>query len=282
MHVTTLVENHRANSESKLIAEHGLSLLIEHGARRILFDTGASGAFAANAAQLGIDLGQIDAAVLSHHHFDHGGGLPEFFAANEHARVYLRRPPQGEPAFRALGFIRRDIGLPAELLNRYRQRFVFIDQFTEILPGIYIFTEISRKHARPEGNRYLYLRKPDGLSPDAFDHELVLAIRVENGLVVLTGCSHSGALNMIQTVLERFPQDHIRAVVGGFHLVGLPFFNSMAGSRSEIAAIGQRMQELPVDRYWTGHCTGRKAYGVLQDVLGDRLAAINTGSRIEI
>ena len=114
MKITTLVENQLALDHRDLEAEFGLSLLIEHAGQRILFDTGAAGAAMRNAPRLGVDLRQVDAVVLSHHHFDHGGGLPAFFAINRHAKVYLRHPPAGREFFRALLLVsgsacRRDI-----------------------------------------------------------------------------------------------------------------------------------------------------------------------------
>lgn len=102
MKITTLVENQLALDHRDLEAEFGLSLLIEHTGQRILFDTGAAGAAMRNAPRLGVDLRQVDAVVLSHHHIDHGGGLPAFFAINRHAKVYLRHPPAGKEFFRAL------------------------------------------------------------------------------------------------------------------------------------------------------------------------------------
>jgi len=282
MRITTLIENHVADSGDELVAEHGLSLHIEHEGRNILFDTGASNTFAANATKLGIDLGKADVAVLSHHHFDHGGGLSAFFAVNNHAKVYLRHPPEGVPHFKALGIINREIGLREELLSLYRDRFIFVDQLTEAWPGAFLFTEIVHLHERPAGNRFIYLKKDNSYVQDYFAHELLLAMRVEAGLVIITGCSHNGALNMIQTVREQFPDEHIRAVVGGFHLIGLPVIDTLGGSKAAIIDIGRTMREMPVDQFWTGHCTGRKAFKLLQGELGDRLAGINTGRRITL
>ncbi len=176
----------------------------------------------------------------------------------------------------------RFVGLGKGLLNRYQDRFVYIDHFTEILPGAYIFTDIVRQHEQPKGNRYLYLKQPSGYVRDSFDHELVLALRDEDGLVVFTGCSHSGAVNMIQTVAQRFPDDRIKGVVGGFHLVGIPTLNTMAASKAEMTGLARTMLELPVDAYWTGHCTGQKAYAALEPVLGDKLAEIHTGTTITV
>ena len=73
--VTTLVENTVAQGSRSLLAEHGLSLYIEAGDRKILFDTGQNLALSNNARVLGIPLDKIDAAVLSHGHYDHTGGL---------------------------------------------------------------------------------------------------------------------------------------------------------------------------------------------------------------
>ena len=282
MQITVLIENDIADQHTDLVAEWGLSLYIEYQKTKILFDTGAKGALVRNAERLGVELSQVDLVVLSHHHFDHGGGLPAFFAVNDQAKVYLRRPPDGEARFCALLVVNRFVGLAEGLLDHYQDRIVYIDNFREILPGAYIFTDIVRQHELPKGNRYLYLKQPSGYIHDSFNHELVLALRDEDGLVVFTGCSHSGAVNMIQTVAQRFPGDRIKGVVGGFHLVGIPMLNTMAGSKREMIDLARTMLELPVDAYWTGHCTGQKAYAVLKTVLGARLAELHTGTTVTV
>lgn len=88
MKITTLVEN--TTTCSALGFEHGLSLYIEAAGKTILFDSGASELFAVNAEKLGIDLQRVDAAVLSHGHYDHSGGLKTFFTKNTHAPLYVK------------------------------------------------------------------------------------------------------------------------------------------------------------------------------------------------
>lgn len=282
MKITVLIENHAACPEDGLAAEHGLSLHIEHQGVSVLFDTGASGDFAANADRLGIDLSAVDIAVVSHHHFDHGGGLPAFFAVNDHAPVYLRPPPDGNPVFHALAVMNRDIGLPEGLVENHAERFVIVEERLEPFSGLFVIDRVHKQHPVPGGNRYLYLEKDGRRENDPFDHELMLVARSKQGLVVFTGCSHSGVLNMIETVTELFPGERIAAVVGGFHLIGFPLLDTMSGGRAQVRKIGNALSELPVDHYWTGHCTGGKAYGVLQQILGDRLSRLNTGTSIEL
>ena len=87
MRITVLVEN--ATPSSRLAARHGLALWIEAAGRRVLFDVGPDGSALANAAALGIDVGMADAAVLSHGHADHGGGLGAYLAATRAASTPL-------------------------------------------------------------------------------------------------------------------------------------------------------------------------------------------------
>jgi 7,8-dihydropterin-6-yl-methyl-4-(beta-D-ribofuranosyl)aminobenzene 5'-phosphate synthase len=282
MKITTLVENDLGPGPEELEKEFGLSLLIEHAGQRILFDAGAAGAAVRNASRLGIDLRQVDAVVLSHHHFDHGGGLPAFLAINARAKVYLRPPPTGEPYFRALWVVSRHVGLEEGLVERFRDRFVFVDAFTEILPGVHIVTDLAHRHELPKGDRHLYLKQADGYVRDPFTHELVMVVRDDDGLVAFTGCGHSGVLNMIEAVTTSFPGERIKAVVGGFHLIGMPAPETMAGSRDEMIALAQQLRALPVDAYWTAHCTGHKAFGILQQGLGSRLGTFHTGSALAI
>ena len=280
MRIVTLIENHRNDSAPALVAEHGLSLHIAHEGQSILFDTGASGAFSRNAIRLGVDLTTVDRVVLSHHHYDHGGGLETFLAANSHASIHLRRPPEGEPTVRIPGGMKRYIGLDTHLFERYADRFVFIDRFAEIAPEVFLLARIDQTYPRPRGNDYLYLRRADGYVHDPFRHELILAIREADGIVMFTGCSHSGALNMVRTVVERFPKVPIKAVVGGFHLIGPPLINPMGDTEAAVLAIGRELLSFPVERYYTGHCTGAQAYQLLRGVMGERLQGLSTGTVI--
>ena len=88
MKITALIENTSARG---LPTEHGLSLFVETAEHKFLFDMGQTDLFARNAETLGVDLSKVDFAVLSHGHYDHGGGLNTFLALNDHAPVYMSR-----------------------------------------------------------------------------------------------------------------------------------------------------------------------------------------------
>jgi 7,8-dihydropterin-6-yl-methyl-4-(beta-D-ribofuranosyl)aminobenzene 5'-phosphate synthase len=282
MRITTLIENTRLPERQDLQVEYGLSLHMDLGDRQILFDTGATGAFCDNAERLGIRIQDVDLAILSHRHFDHGGGLARFLETNQKAKVVLRRAPEREYTFRAWGVIHKAIGVDKSLFQRYGKRFEFVDAFTEVAPRVFILTNIEKPYPPPRGNRHLYADQGDVHELDRFEHELIAVIQKDDGLVVLTGCSHSGILNMIDTVVKQFPGLRIKAVLGGFHLIGLPLLNTMASSRQEVAAMAGEVLRYPVDRLYTGHCTGPKAYRVLKEVLGERLEEFPTGRSIEV
>lgn len=89
MIIKTLVEN--TSISEKLGGEHGLSLYIETKKHKLLFDTGASALFAENARKMKVDLSEVDLAVISHGHYDHGGGLKAFVNINSKAKIYLNQ-----------------------------------------------------------------------------------------------------------------------------------------------------------------------------------------------
>jgi 7,8-dihydropterin-6-yl-methyl-4-(beta-D-ribofuranosyl)aminobenzene 5'-phosphate synthase len=282
MRITTLVENRPSPTDPELQAEWGLSQCVEIGGHRLLLDMGASDLFASNAERLGIDIASIDAAVLSHHHSDHGGGLRRFFELNDHAPVYLGQAPAGEPTGRLFGLVSKRIGLDAEVMAAHAARFRTVRERTEILPGVFVLPNVGGHHPRPAGNKVLFVRADRAYIPDDFRHEVVVALREGGTLAVLTGCSHSGVLNMVETVQQEFPGVPIRAVVGGFHLVALPPFNRMSDRTADVAALGRRILDLGVEAAWTGHCTGDKAFEVLRAAMGERMQQLHTGSRLEL
>lgn len=138
MKITTLLENTSARPE--LSAEHGLSLYIETAEHRILFDMGQTALFSHNASVLGIDLAAVDIAILSHGHYDHGGGLTRFLTLNRTAPIYVNRHAF-EPHYNGT---EKYIGLDTALAHH--RQLVFIDDTTVLADGI---TLCCRRQAKP-------------------------------------------------------------------------------------------------------------------------------------
>ncbi len=282
MKITTLIENRSSPDDPNLISEWGLSLHIAFNGYNILFDMGASGSFAKNAEHLSVDLASVDTAVLSHHHFDHGGGLRRFFELNSKAMVHLGETPDGDCSYRVFKFVKKYIGLEKTLMDDYPARFETVSEPVQILPGVFIFPHILDTNPKPAGNKRIYLGRDGNFAPDNFTHEIVMAIEENGELVIFTGCSHSGILNMVDTVAKEFEGVPIKAVVGGFHLVSVPPFNFMDGDRQEVEALARSVLNYPIDVTYTGHCTGTKAFRILAGVMGERIRDMQTGSCFEV
>lgn len=282
MEIIGLIENTRLPARKDLQIEHGLSLFIRSKDQQILFDTGISGNFLQNAQKLKVDLTQVTQAVISHHHFDHGGGLITFLNANTRGKVYLRSSQTEQFSLNVFGLLKRPVGLDETLLQQQAHRLNYVSQFEEIAPGVFLLTKIGKRHPMPKGNRHLYMGVGSAKKLDDFEHELILVIQQDTGLVVFTGCSHHGILNMLEAVLKHFPGQTIKAVFGGFHLIDLPLLNTLGGSPSEVAELGRAILKYPVEKIYTCHCTGPKAYRILKAELETKLEYFATGSRADV
>lgn len=144
--------------------EWGASLYIQDRDRTVLFDTGTSGLFADNARVLGLSLDGVAAAVLSHAHLDHGGGLTRFLAENASAPVVARGDLDAD-LWLDLSLVRKRVGLDPELVRRHGGRFRLVDRNTEILPGVHIVTDVPAGYPTPRGNRLLFRRDGARLVP---------------------------------------------------------------------------------------------------------------------
>lgn len=282
MKITTLIENRPSKTDARLAAEWGLSLHVACDGLSILFDTGATGAFAGNAEHLGVNLQAVDAAVLSHHHYDHAGGLRRFLELNYAAPVYLGRHPDGDCYGRLFGCLKKHVGLDPALMRDHPGRFAAVEKPEEILPNVFLLPQILRGRPRPAGNKYLYVKKDTAFSSDQFTHEIIMAIRENGGLVVFTGCSHSGVLNMVDTAAAAFPDTPIKAVIGGFHFVALPLLSFLPAARREVQDVAEALLGYPVQTTYTGHCTGDRAFNVLQAAMGDRIRDLRTGACFDV
>lgn len=260
MKIVTLIEN--TASRDDLQAEHGLSLYIETEHHKILFDTGASGAFADNAQKLGVDLAGVNFAILSHGHHDHGGGLERFFALNTVAPVYLQ-PQALAPYYNAA---QNYIGIDPKLIKS--DRLIFAEEETILGDGITLYACNSKHKLVPIDSAGLQVQRAGCCYPDEFLHEQYLLVQEGEKRVLFSGCSHKGIINIV----EWFQPD---VLIGGFH------FMRMDATSQALRTAAQTLLKYPT-QYYTGHCTGQEQYHVLKEIMADRLSYLSTGVVITI
>ena len=256
-----------------LKGEWGLSVYIEHGSKKLLLDTGASPLFAKNAEKCGVDLSKIDLAFLSHAHYDHSNGFGEFFKLNKKSPLYLSSRCK-ENCYGKRWIFSKYIGIKKGYADTYKDRLIYTDGLTEIEGDIYLlphgegdFTEYGRKNGlfQKNGRKWSY---------DCFDHEQSLVIRTDKGLVIFNSCCHTGADNIITEVSDAFKGEKILALIGGFHLY--------KSSDEDVIALAKRIEQTGIERIYTGHCTGDKAFAILKKLLGEKANELYAGMGIEI
>lgn len=259
MKITVLIENTTLRED--LTAEHGLSLYIETAERNILFDTGQTGAFADNAIRLGIDLAQVDFCILSHGHYDHGGGLSRFLEINDHAPVYLN-----EHAFGNYFSSGKYIGLDLSLKGN--PRLIPVSDVTELFPGVTLCSCNDLLRPFSFGVFGQTVRENGSHMDEHYLHEQYLLLEDGDQKICFSGCSHKGLLN----ILHWFRPD---VFFGGFHFVRVdPMGRDLAESIRHLNTFSTT--------YYTGHCTGLEQYSVMKQTLGEKLGYLHTGSVIEL
>ena len=257
MKITTLSEN---TTRGGLKCEHGLSLYIETSGKKILFDFGASDIFYENALQLGVDLSQIDFAVLSHGHNDHGGGLKRFLEINSHAPVYVS-PYAFEPHYNAAG---KYIGLDTDLAHS--GRLITVEKSQIIDTGVKIFNCNHLAHRFPI-TECGHTKEANGKrQKEDYCHEQYLLISQGKDRVLISGCSHKGILN----IMEWVKPTHL---VGGFHFSKLPLDSALLSYANTLDQFGAQ--------YYTCHCTGTEQFNFMRSRM-QGLSYLSTGDEITI
>jgi 7,8-dihydropterin-6-yl-methyl-4-(beta-D-ribofuranosyl)aminobenzene 5'-phosphate synthase len=257
--------------KSTMQRDWGYAAFIEYGGKRILFDTGNNPAILArNAKAKGVDLTKLDFAVMSHRHGDHMGGLSHLLKVNPKVKIYAPKEPFGVyGADLPSTFYRKDSGLPAEQqyyggappeTMRFGSawpgaNFQLVDKTMEIAPDMVLISLISDKPGTLEL------------------HELSLAIKTADGMVIVVGCSHPGIDRIVDAATKINP--HIHLIVGGFHLVVSP--------DPEIAQIVSTLRDTyKVDYIAPGHCTGEPAFTAFKNAFGDRYLYAGLGETLSL
>ena len=272
MKISVLMENTAA--DEFYFKKHGLSFFIESD-KNILFDMGPDDKFMENAGLMGIDLSKTDFAVLSHGHYDHGGGLPGFIGKFPDKKVYVSKFAFGDFFVRKgdkTGYIGIDKGIEGY------ENIVLTEGFTEIDENTFIFSDVMERKFFSSANKALLKKEGDIFSEDDFRHEQDLIVKEDGKTVLFSGCAHSGVINIVEkakTILGRYPD----YVFSGFHL-----YNPRSGvyePESLIRDIGNYLKNTDI-KFFTGHCTGPEAYNTLKSVLGDKIDYVPAGRVVEI
>jgi len=250
--------------------EHGLSVYIETGKHKLLVDTGATDAFIRNAEKLEIDLTKVDTVILSHGHYDHAGGILAFHAQNPDAEIYMQRTAcddyyHGE---RYIGIDKRIAGLDCIRM---------LDGDFRIDEELFLFTHITGRKYFAKSNLLLSKRAGQKNIQDQFAHEQCLVITQDQEHTLISGCAHNGILNILDRYQELFSGQPKR-VVSGFHMMKKGEYE-----KEEAMIICETARQLGrMDTvFYTGHCTGSRAFALMKPYMGDRLVEIHSGMQIK-
>lgn len=256
--IYVLAENTAYHSD--FACEHGLSLYIETEKHKILFDSGQTSIFSSNASLLGVDLSKVDVAVLSHGHYDHGGGLERFLEINQTASIYT----SGRAFGNHYNGTEKYIGLSEKL--KTSKRIAFVNDEFMIDDELTLCTCNDKEAVYPIDSAGLKVRTENGFEKDKFIHEQYLTIHDGGRKIVVSGCSHKGILNIMKWLKPD-------VFVGGFHFMKQVISDDGNLVLDEAAKV---LNAYPTV-YYTCHCTGVEQYGYLKEQMGNRLYYISSG-----
>ena len=270
-------------SKDTLVGEHGLSLLVTvHEGREkhtVLFDTGHTGiGVLHNAGHLGVDLGQVEAIVMSHRHMDHTGSLWPVLDRLARPIPLVIHPDAFLPSRYLLLSDGNKLRFP-DTLNRQdlEKAGVQIVESRKPVPvaagKILVTGEIERTTKFEKGLPNAYMEQNGELVKDPIsdDQSLVLHLRGK-GLVVISGCAHSGIINTLLYSKKISGVDRLYAVLGGFHLSG-PQFEPIIEETIE------SMKKMNPTIFVPMHCTGWKAVHRFEEVFADAFILNSVGSK---
>ena len=272
-------------------AAHGLSCLITANrggeARTLLFDTGPDDwVFERNAMRLGAPLGNVEALVLSHGHWDHAGAMPRALQMITqqnggknvpvflHPEMFALRATRGKDG----GFALMEKVPSVDVLTGNGGDVVVTrDEQTVLGDAFHISGEIPRVTPFERGMPGQHRQMADGswVLDELLPDERFVSVNVAGkGQVVFTACSHAGLINVLTAARARFPEVPLYGVFGGFHLSG----PTEAIIPETVAALAQFDLKLIA----AGHCTGWRALNALATAYGDALVPSAVGKRYVI
>ena len=232
------------------IGEWGFSAIIEADGKRILFDTGSrETTVLQNARELKISLEHIDNVFLSHNHKDHTGGLKtlrenyptSFSNAHIGEGIFYPRPNSKGTDHYILD--------NKNVLKSLGINFKTHINPTQVMPGLWTTGQIPRKYDEKNWSELGKMLDLSGnMVEDTIPEDQSLFFDTENGIVLISGCGHSGLVNTLDYIKEIMPNRPIYKIIGGFHLLNL--------NEDKLEWTARKMEESGVKYFVGAHCTG--------------------------
>lgn len=271
--IVCLLENTVGNEKCE--TEHGLSIYVETGDKKLLIDTGASGLFLKNAKKLGIDLSRAEAVFISHGHYDHTGGILEFAQVNSKADIFLQEKALGN--YWHIGKqIEKYIGMNPEVADLPNLHFLNGDY--RYKDEIFVLQGKFKEKLKcwPEGNYALKEQIGKEYIQDDFSHEQYIVLQEEGKSVLISGCAHNGILNILDLYRQKLGSEP-QIVISGFHMRKKEGY-----TKKDYEIIEETARALAKTNMicYTGHCTGEEPYQRMKKIMGEQLHYLHCGDEV--
>ena len=280
----TVIAEDSVGYDTPYLGQHGISFLLtaerEGVVRNILVDVAQdSDALIKNINRMQIAISCIDAVVLTHCHYDHTRGVAKILREIGGKDIPVIAHPDifrtnfiSDPYLRSIGIMdgdrREDIESSGGILY-------LAGNALEIIPGLISTGEVERITDFEEVEMSLFTIENGQVKGDLMKDDISVVANVRGkGLVIVTGCSHAGIVNIIQQSIKLTGTKKIHGIIGGFHLI--------EASEERIQKTALALKTFNPDWVYAGHCTGFRAQVELYNIFKERFSPLHTGMIVEV
>lgn len=280
----TVIAEDSVGYDTPYLGQHGISFLLtaerEGVVKNILVDVAQDpAALIENINRMQIAISCIDAVVLTHCHYDHTRGVAKILRKIGGKDIPVIAHPDifrtnfiSDPYLRSIGIMdgdrREDIESSGGILY-------LTGNALEIMPGLISTGEVERITDFEEVGMSLFTIENGQVKGDLMKDDISVVANVRGkGLVIVTGCSHAGIVNIIQQSIKLTGTNKIHGIIGGFHLV--------EASEERIQKTARALKKFNPDWVYAGHCTGFRAQVELYNIFKERFSPLHTGMIVEV